>query len=340
MSTAAIRVRPAEQRDLKDLMDLAVHAGSGMTTMPQTERVMSHRIYRSQEAFIKPEMPSHGETFFLVLEVDHKVVGTCSIFTRLGDDRPFYSYRMSHISSEAPELKIRSDTDILYLVNDYHGFTEIGTLFIHPDYRKLGVGRLLSFSRFMLMAAHPGRFGDRVMAEIRGWTDKNGDFPFWEHVGKKFFGLDFDEADRRSTHDFRFIADLMPKYPIYTALLPSEAQAVLGKPHDSSLRAMEMLQSEGFRYEKLIDIFDGGPSVEARIADVKTINRARPGIARTGNRSGKGIRTLVARTTLDRFICIQTYLAKSGASEVSLSKEQIAMLEVDDGTEIIMAEME
>lgn len=332
-------VRPARQQDLADLMEMAALAGSGMTTMPQTERTMSHRIYRSQEAFIRPEPLESGEVFFMVLEVDGKAVGTASIFTKLGADRPFYSYRVSHITNEAPEINIRSETDILYLVNDYHGYTEIGTLFVHPDYRRGGTARLLSYSRFLLMAANPGRFDDKVMAEIRGWTDENGAFPFWRHIGEKFFQLDFDEADRRSVHDFRFIADLMPKYPIYTALLPEECQQHIGQPHDQSHRAMEMLSSQGFRYENIIDIFDGGPSIEALQKDIEIIRQAKTLNTVEGTPGTKGRRHLVARPALNRFACILAHIP-DGAGEVILSPEDFSALDMEPGEEVLVSALE
>ncbi|MGV6800570.1 MAG: arginine N-succinyltransferase [bacterium] len=335
----AMIVRPARQQDMADLMELSRLAGSGMTTMPQSERSMTHRIYRSQEAFIRPEPLEEGETFFLVLEIDGKVVGTASIFTCLGADRPFYSYRISHIANQAPELNIRSETDILTLVNDYHGYSEIGTLFLHPEYRQKGASKLLSFSRFMLMAANPGRFNDKVMAEIRGWTDKNGDFPFWEHVARKFFQLEFDEADRRSVSDFRFIADLMPKYPIYIALLPEEAQKHIGRPHDLSERAMQMLEGEGFRYENLIDIFDGGPSIEARLQDVKTIRRARTIKVVEGKESTTGKRHLLAKPALHRFACIIVHIPE-GAEEVPLSPQMMSLLDISPSDQVLISPME
>ncbi len=191
------RVRPAQQNDLPHLMELVKKAGLGMTTMPQNQQAMLKRIYLSQEAFARMDRPEQNETFFMVLENEEgKAVGTTSIFTNLGYDRPFYSYRLSHLTNQSPELDIRVDTNVLYLTNDYHGYTEIGTLFVDPDYRGAGVGRLLSFSRFLLMAANPGRFGESVMAEIRGWSDENEAFPFWIHLASRFFNMDFVEADR------------------------------------------------------------------------------------------------------------------------------------------------
>ncbi|WP_306252627.1 arginine N-succinyltransferase [Parvularcula sp. IMCC14364] len=335
-----IRVRPAQQNDLPGLMDLAAKAGLGMTTMPHNEKAMKKRIYLSQEAFARQEQPEQKETFFLVLEYDKKIIGTGSVFTRLGADRPFYSYRMSHLVNQSPELDIRLETDLLYLVNDYHDFTEIGTLFVDPAHRGGGVGRLLSFSRFMLFAANPSRFGDKVMAEIRGWTDREDSFPFWEQVASKFFGMTFIEADKRSTSDFRFIADLMPKYPIYTEMLPQEVRDILGKPHDNSKPAMDLLLSQGFRYNNLIDIFDAGPSIEADMKDVKTIQDAGRRKAVSGGAVTDGRKALVSTLGLSGFSCIQVETATPDSEEIPLTDKMMQELGITTGDDVMVCMME
>ena len=332
-----IRVRPAQQRDLPQLLELASKAGRGMTTMPQNERAMSNRIYLSQEAFAKSAPCDKGETFFLILEIDDDIAGTCCIFTKLGADRPFYSYRLSHITNQSPDLDIRVNTKILHQVNDYHDFTEIGTLFVDPDKRMKGVGRMLSFSRFMLMAANPGRFGENIMAEIRGWSDEEESFPFWRAIGEKFFQMDFVEADKRSAHEFRFIADLMPKYPVYANLLSDEAQAILGKPHDHSKPAMELLKSQGFRYNNLIDIFDGGPSVDTHIDNIVLIKETVEKKSITGAPPATGQKVLVAKKAFAEFVCIETMMADFDSNTITLTKEMIQDLEIGEGDTVLVA---
>jgi arginine N-succinyltransferase len=67
----------------------------------------------------------------------------------------------------------------------------------------------------------------------------------------------------------------MPKHPIYVNLLPMEAREVIGRPNDQGKPAMAMLESEGFRNNGQVDIFDGAPSVDARIDDLKTIQNSK-----------------------------------------------------------------
>ena len=83
-----------------------------------------------------------------------------------------------------------------------------------------GSGALLARSRYLFIKLHRARFGDRVLAELRGVMDEAGNAPFWDALAGRFFGMTFPEADEfNAVHGTQFIADLMPKTPIYVALL-------------------------------------------------------------------------------------------------------------------------
>lgn len=274
----AFIVRPAAETDIDGLFTLAKEAGTGMTTVPNSREALGLRVAQSNAALISEGPAGPKDIFFFVLEADGEIAGMASVFPCLGEDRPFYSYRQSHVAAAAPELGIQASSDLLYLCNDYHGYTEIGTLLVGESARGTGAGRLLSLTRFIFMKTIEKRllnkkFPDepQVMAEIRGKFNEDGESIFWNAIASKFFHMTFDEADRRSAHDFRFIADLMPKFPIYTELLPQEVRETIGQAHDLSSMAMNMLLREGFRYNNCLDIFDGGPSVDAPLNSIRTV---------------------------------------------------------------------
>ncbi len=267
-------VRPAHEDDLDQLEELIAGVDRGMLTMPSTRAQMEERVAGSQAAFARESAPPDGETYFLVLEEAGRILGTASLITSLGKERPFYSYRISRDSKVSPELGVKVELDILHLVNDYHGDTELGTLFLRRDARGGGRGKLLSYARLFLIAADPLRFGHRAMAEVRGWTDDEGRSPFWDAVGAKFFRVDYQKADVMSARDHRFIADLMPRYPIYADLLPVEAREVIGKPHPDAAPARRMLESQRFRFNNVVDIFDAGPCMEAYVDDLLIVRRS------------------------------------------------------------------
>jgi arginine N-succinyltransferase len=264
-------VRPVRPNDLDQLTDMIAAVDRGMLTMPATREAMAHRIERSLQAFARASAPPANECYFLVLETEGRIVGSAGVFTNLGEERPFYSYRISRDSKVSPEQRVKVELDLLHLVNDYHGDTELGTLFIAREARGGGHGRLLSYSRLLLMAIDPIRFGAKAMAEIRGFTDADGRSPFWDAVGAKFFRMDYSVADALSARDHRFIADLMPRYPIYADLLPDAAREVIAKPHPDAEPAMALLKAQGFKYNNVVDIFDAGPCLEAFIDHIDVV---------------------------------------------------------------------
>lgn len=251
-----------------------------MTTVPNTRDAIAERVAQSINAIKGEGRAGPKDTFFFVLDHDGAIHGMASIFPALGEDRPFYSYRISKVAAAAPELGLQASSDLLYLCNDFHGYTEIGTLLIAKEARGTAAGRLTSLSRFLFMQTIKERLGEKIMAEIRGVFREDGTNAFWDGIASRFFAMSFEEADKRSAHDFRFIADLMPKFPIYTALLPDECRDAIGQAHPTSARAMNMLMSEGMRYTNCIDIFDGGPSLEAPLSSIRTVRESAQSVVR------------------------------------------------------------
>ena len=270
-------VRPARLQDLDGLQALAKKTGTGLTTLPDHRPALEKKIQDSITAFAAPEDLKVKLSYLLVLEdlTTGKVVGTSGLIVGVGLDKPFYSYRLLHQTQVSHDPEMRVDTELMQLSNDFIGATEVATLFLDPDYRKGKLGKLLSKARYLFMAAHPARFSDQVISEIRGWVDDTHNSPFWEAVGRHFFGMSFKEADEiNGRGNSQFIADLMPKFPIYTALLPDSARAVIGKPHDGARPAIRLLEQEGFRYSGSVDIFDGGPAMEVHKRGIWSVRKS------------------------------------------------------------------
>ncbi|OPX55389.1 arginine N-succinyltransferase [Oceanospirillum multiglobuliferum] len=273
-------IRPCQMSDLTDLMALSQAVGDGMTSMPADEAAWLSKIHASERAFSQEGMNHSSGTYFMVLEdqVSGRVVGTTAIYTGIGLEKPFYSYKVSTLVSSSNELAVTRQARVLSMVNDYTGATEVGSLFVLPEFRRPGVGQFLSRARFLAMADFPERFGSTVMAELRGWLDTEGRSPLWENLGRQFFGIEFQEAvNTVALKGTQFISDLMPKYPIYIDLLPQAAREVIGKPNDSSAPALHMLKKEGFQYTGYVDLFDGGPSVQAATNEIHTVRESAQG---------------------------------------------------------------
>lgn len=270
-------VRPAGPADLDFLLELAILSGPGFTSLPEDPDQLAERLDLSQDSFAGA-IPPQERWYTLMLEESETgdVDGIGSVKAAVGLKRPFFSFRVVNNAQSSPSLGIKLEQKTLVLVNECTGWTEVGSLFLKADRRKGGAGRLLSQSRYMLIGAEPDLFADTVLAELRGVFTPDGACPFWDHVAHKFFPMEFDEADRMTgSTDKQFILDLAPRHPIYIDLLPEPARAVIGKVHPQGVPAMALLESEGFRPNGLIDIFDAGPTVSCGRDNIRTVRDAR-----------------------------------------------------------------
>ena len=272
------RLRAARPSDLGSLYEMAKLTGGGFTNLPPDKPNLAAKLSRAEASFARPDDTLDNDLIVLMLENldDPQIRGTCQIYSQIGQSAPFYSYRIGTLTQTSSELNRTFRAEMLTLSTDFEGASEVGGLFLHPNERAGGLGMLLARSRYLYIRAHRPRFADRIFAELRGVFDEAGGSPFWDGLGGKFFGMTFPEADAfNAINGFQFIADLMPKHPIYTALLPESARAVMGLPHPSGRAAMRMLQNEGFVQDHYIDIFDGGPTMHTRTDHVKTVAHAR-----------------------------------------------------------------
>jgi arginine N-succinyltransferase len=335
----SFRIRAARDEDLQHLYEMAKLTGGGFTNLPPDKPALRAKLERSHAAFAREPDTLADELFVLVLENAEtgEVRGTCQIFTQVGQHWPFYSYRVATLTKHSEALRRTFRAEILNLVNDLEGTSEVGGLFLHPNERAGGLGLLLARSRYLFIRAHRQRFADRILAELRGVIDEAGGSPFWDGVAGRFFGMSFQEADEfNAIHGNQFIADLMPKHPVYTAMVPESARAVIGLPHPSGRAAMRMLEREGFHYEKYVDIFDGGPTMTARTDQVATIRNARS--VRVAGLGDGGEPMLVAAGRLEHFRVGYGAVRASEGGEVLLDRNCADLLEVEAGDQVTVVE--
>lgn len=319
-------IRPVEHKDVNDLFCLAKKAGEGMTSLPANLEVLSQKITNSQESFER-DAP-HPDDFFLLVMEDtqcQRVVGTASVYGRTGARQAFYAYRVMHTSHRSHSLDKNIPSDLLHLTNDYTGCSEVGSLFLDPDYR--GNGLWLARSRYLLMGQFQERFAKHVIAELRGVIHTDGTSPFWDAIGQHFFDMSYAEADQLcAVRNNAFITELMPKYPIYTQLLPESAREVIGQPHAHGRRAMQFLEDEGFDYENVVDIFDGGPIMRGKIAklnsvkQIKTVTLAKHNLEQmqSSTDTSENHEALVATTSLSTFRVWKTSVQLHESGAISL----------------------
>lgn len=270
-------VRPAQLTDLDALLELARLAGPGFTSLAVSDEDLEARLRKSVKSFALDTDEVGDQTYMLMLEESEtgEVVGLSAIKALVGMSKPFFNFKLLNIVQSSSVADRHFNMEVMLLVNEYSGTSEVGTLFVKSKMRGTGAGRLVSQARYMLMAAAPNRFSETVISELRGCVGSDGYSPFWEALGRRFFKMDFNEADKITAEtDNQFITDLMPKYPIYIDLLSEDAQNVIGKAHPDGVGARRLLEAEGFRYEKFVDIFDAGPTMAAPREQIRTIKES------------------------------------------------------------------
>lgn len=300
-------VRNVCENDLDSLFDLIQKSEFGLTTLKVSKEELEARIERSQFAFRQKLSKPNGQPYVFVMEdlSNGRLVGTCSIYSKVGGFEPFYSYEIKKSVHASPDLDVHKEIDALHLVEEHDGPTEIGSLFLSPDYWGGGHGRLLSISRFLFLAEFPERFENQIIAELRGVVDEKGRSPLWAALGSHFFQMDFPKAETLTSQSKKFIADLMPTHPIYIPLLPQDAQDVIGKVHPNTRPALALLEKEGFTINSRVDIFDGGPTVECKARDIRSVRESRAGVvASVVESANSDTELLIANASMEFRTCL------------------------------------
>lgn len=266
-------VRPITLDDLESYELFAKSANLSMTSMPQNRELLLRNLHESLDSFANPRHASSkvGRYLFILQDpTTKKAIGISCLHTSPHQEVPLYALYHDTIENDCPSLHFREHLRVLKPRTTPQGHSRLESLFILPQYRQGGLGKLLSLARLMFVATFPERFDPILRAELRGVFEESGYCPFWEAVGRHFFHMDFAKADKMRAIDEHFIADLLPKHLLYVTLLPKEAQHVIGKVYKDTAPALHFLQNEGFAYNHFVDIFDAGPHVICHTKNLRT----------------------------------------------------------------------
>jgi len=333
----AVFIRPCRIEDSDAILSLAKMAGPGMSNLPADPALLHKKIKKSIASFHKKITHPSDEYYFFILETTdtHEIIGCCAIVAAVGKDYPFYNYKVSREELVSISLGIHKSIDLLYLVHDYTDASELCALFLSPAHRKSKYGRLLSLCRFLFIAEYPNRFCEKLIAEMRGIFDEQGKSTFWEGLARHFFNIDYHVADHMSTlGNKQFISDLMPRCPIYVPLLPKETQAVIGQVHPAAKPALLFLQREGFRYQRYIDIFDGGPVVEAPVEFLRAVTQSvNATVDKIIDEIKSGVCILISNCSLDFRTCI-TLVPEILDRKIIIDKATADILQVKIGDKV------
>lgn len=329
-------VRPVDFADLPALERLAQQAGIGITNFPANRERLNDKIASSRRS-LQTYVVQPGDESYLFVLIDtsnEQIVGCCGIDAMVGADAPFYSYRIDEVVHASPQLQIHNRIPALYLCHDYSGTSRLIALVVDKEHQNPLAMSLLSKARLLFIARYPERFTKRLFAELRGESDKHGYSSFWDALGKHFFSMDFQKADYLSAvSNKHFIADLMPRYPIYVPTLPEAAQDVIGVIHEDSSQSADILLEEGFEFRGYVDIFDAGPTIEARTESLHTITQQKTGKALSLTEKSKGAMHLISAGHLEHFR-VTAAPAEPQVAGLAVEKETQEQLAISAGHRI------
>jgi arginine N-succinyltransferase len=329
-------VRPARTDDLESFVKLARSAGPGFTSLAVSDSDLKARLAKSVKSFAA-DINAPGDHIYLLMLEDSEtseIVGVSAVKAMVGLNKPFFSFKLLKIAQSSSVANRHFDMNVMLLVNEYSGTSEVGTLFVKSKMRGTGAGRLISQARYMLIATAPERISNTIISELRGRVDEHGRSPFWESLGRKFFKMDFNEADEiTAATDNQFITDLMPKYPIYLDLLTDEAQRAVGKTHPDGVGARKLLEAEGFRFDGYVDIFDGGPTMAAPRDQIRTVKNSHVLTVVEQNGAEPTHRALVSNEKVKEFRAVFAKVG-FGNDELHLSRDVIESLQIKSGDKV------
>lgn len=316
-------IRPIQLRDLDELFEMAKTSSGGITTLPADKRLLHEKIERSLFAFSRDVLRPKGEAYLFVLEDAGKVVGCSGILSKTGGYEPICTFQVRTQMVRGKRIKVLAAHKV------YDGPTEVGSLFLMPNYREGGLGKLLSLSRFLFIGIHPDRFDGRVAASYRGVMEDNR-CPFWSAVGEPIFDLDFATVNRLRYTDAHLMEELLPSQGLYVPLLPKEIQKVIGKTHPRTRPALHLLQKQGFTYTKEIDPVDGGPFYAADAHKIGVIRKRRHAkVSHIVADPPKGKPRIIGNHNLHFRATIAPLTVSKGAA--TLSKRVAHLLQVERG---------
>lgn len=279
---------------------------------------------------------------FVLEEVESAgVIGTSQIISRMGGPgQPNISLQMARKEMFSRDLQTGVTHTVFRRYLDETGPTEIGGLILQPSFRghKQKLGRLISLVRFHYMGLYRHMVSDRVIAELMGPMSSDGLVPFWEHFGRHFINMTYDQADRFCQESKEFMLSLLPSEDVYLTLLAPECRAAVGQVGEDTRPAKRLLEKMGFQHHYRVDPFDGGPHLEATtdhiamVRDTRLVKLAAPAKETASSLAALADFAIVSSVDEEgEFRATQSPCAFDRAGKLILPKATLALLKAEPG---------
>lgn len=259
-------VRPVEIADLAQLEALVGRGSDRVHTLPRARAALAALIERSVASFGRPVHEPGAERYTFVLEDGQgAIAGTATLVARAGDGGAYLSFRKDMMQQYSDDPAVRVDVAMLQLCTDLSSHSQLAGFHAPDAALDWTQQALLARARLMYAALAPWRCADGFFAALPGPLEDGCGSPFWNAVGRKFFGMEVDAAEMllEGARDGARIAGLMPHHPVYVGLLPPAARAAIAVADVGAAPSLGALCREGFEAGDYVDICDGGPVLRA-----------------------------------------------------------------------------
>lgn len=263
--------------DEDQLHRVAKHLNS--VNLPNDRARIEEIVEHSYKSFAGVVPRSEREFVFVLIDhQEERIIGTSMILAQLGRrGAPYIYFDVIDEEKYSATIDRHFHHTILRIGYSYDGPTEIGGLVMDPAYRNAPerLGTMISYVRFLYIAAHQDQFKDEVVAELLPPLETDGTSHLWEALGRKFTDMSYAEADLLSKKNKEFIKGLFPEGVIYATVLSPQAQEVIGKVGAQTKGVEKLLRRIGFRYAHRVDPFDGGPHFSATLDEIAPVQATR-----------------------------------------------------------------
>lgn len=320
-------IRPVAAGDLEGLFALCLRAGPGFTSLQADKPYLRALIAASEASFASPAPGGRG-TYFLVMEscMTGEIVGCTSVKTGVGSDA-FLCADFQMLGASGRSLNPGEAVSDLVLRRTLQGYSEVGSLYLHPAHRASGAGRFLARARYMLMATRPDIFDQPIVSQLRGWSDVHERSPFYDSIWLQRLGQTYGQTDSRLAREgAEFILSDFEGLEVAINRLDEDAVRAIGRPHDTAAGAFRLLQQEGFRPSSLIDMSDGGPLVEAALGDLASIRTAHSVIMVDGVPQPSAPMSLLSSASLENYWAYVGSVSNDARNCASVQKRDLMLL--------------
>lgn len=334
-------LRPVQLSDTNQVIELVASMRVGIASLPNDASILRKKIKASMNAFNPSENKTGHEHYLFVLEdvESGNFAGICGLYAHCGSKSTLFAYELENEYFHYKPMKISKQVDVLRFKEIKQSPSEVCSLYLKPEYRQGGLGKLLSLGRYLFIQAFPDWFQEEIMALLRGYRNEQELSPFFETIGSVFFDGSLRTVDSmKSLGHKKFIRALMPKHPLYVPLLKEEVIKTLGKVYTKTEPALHLLKEQGFKETKWLDIFDAGPYLVAKQKDIKTIKEHKKAKITKSLADSDIFSHLISNKRADYRACRGDVVEYTN-NEVGLSNSTMKLLDVKIGDTITYSPM-